>query len=124
MLLESSWTGDLFVDSVLNQGREEDQDGKGVIPPVRRASDQSFQEGKRIIITYGFAMKKSKFDYSDDHVKKIKHYAIFSKEKKRDISNQFKSISDYINVDFKKVKDRKTFGTIRVGFKTITDESG
>ena len=38
----------------------------------------------------------------------------FSKGQKRDISNLFDSISDYINVDFKKVKDRKTVGTIRL----------
>ena len=36
MLLESSLTGDLFVDSVLNQGREEDQGGKRVVPPLVR----------------------------------------------------------------------------------------
>ena len=123
-LLESSWTGDLFVNSVLNQGREEDQDGKSVVPPVRWASDPSFKEGEKTIITYSFATKKSKFNYGDDRVKKIKPYANFSKGQKRDISNLFDSISEYINVDFKKVKDRKTVGTIRIGFNTITDESG
>ena len=82
-LLESSWTGDLFVNSVLNQGREEDQDGKRVVPPVRWASDSSFKEGEKTIITYSFATKKSKFNYGDDRVKKIKPYANFSKGQKR-----------------------------------------
>ena len=62
-LLKSSWTGNLFVDSVLNQGREEDQEGKNFILPVRWASDPSFKEGKGTIITYSFANKKSKFNY-------------------------------------------------------------
>ena len=31
-LTESSWSGNLFIDSVLNQGREEDQHGKLTIP--------------------------------------------------------------------------------------------
>lgn len=123
-LMESSWSGDLFIDSVLNQGREEDQHGKRTIPPVRWASDPSFKSSEKTIITYSFASKKSKFNYGDDRVKKIKPYANFTREQKRDISKLFDSISDYINVDFKRVKDRESVGTIRIGFNTITDESG
>ena len=122
--MESSWTGDLFIDSVLNQGREEDQHGKRVIPPVRWANDPSYKDKEKTIITYSFATKKSKFNYGDDRVKAIKPYANFSKKQKRDISKLFDSISDYINVDFKRVKDKKSVGTIRIGFNTITDESG
>ena len=70
-LTESSWSGDLFIDSVLNQGREEDQHGKRTIPPVRWTSDPSFKSSKKIIITYSFASKESKFNYGDDRVKKI-----------------------------------------------------
>ena len=123
-LTESSWSGDLFIDSVLNQGREEDQHGKRTIPPVRWTSDPSFKSSKKTTITYSFASKKSKFNYGDDRVKKIKPYANFTKEQKRDISKLFDSISSYINVDFKRVKDKKSVGTIRIGFNTITDESG
>ena len=60
--MESTWTGDLFIDSVLNQGREEDQRGKRVIPPVRWASDPSYKDEEKTIITYSFATTKSKFD--------------------------------------------------------------
>ena len=123
-LTESSWSGDLFIDSVLNQGREEDQHGKRTIPPVRWTSDPSFKSSKKTIITYSFASKKSKFNYGDDRVKKIKPYANFTREQKRDISKLFDSISSYINVEFKRVKDKKSAGTIRIGFNTITDESG
>ena len=63
--MESTWTGDLFIDSVLNQGREEDQRGKRVIPPVRWASDPSYKDEEKTIITYSFATTKSKFDYGE-----------------------------------------------------------
>lgn len=122
--MESSWTGDLFIDSVLNQGREEDQHGKRVIPPVRWANDPSYKDEEKTIITYSFATKKSKFNYGDDRVKAIKPYANFSKKQKQHISNLFDLISSYIDVDFKRVKDKKRVGTIRIGFNTITDESG
>ena len=123
-LVDSSWSGDLFIDSVLNQGREEDQQGKRRIPPVRWASDPSFKSRKKTIITYSFASKKSRFNYGDDRVKRIKPYANFTKKQKRDIAKLFDSLSDYINVDFKRVKDKKSVGTIRIGYNTITDESG
>ena len=123
-LVNSSWSGDLFIDSVLNQGREEDQQGKRRIPPVRWASDPSFKSRKKTIITYSFASKKSRFNYGDDRVKRIKPYANFTKKQKRDIAKLFDSLSDYINVDFKRVKDKKSVGTIRIGYNTITDESG
>ena len=123
-LVDSSWSGDLFIDSVLNQGREEDQHGKRRIPPVRWASDPSFKSRKKTIITYSFASKKSRFNYGDDRVKRIKPYANFTKKQKRDIAKLFDSLSDYINVDFKRVKDKNSVGTIRIGYNTITDESG
>ena len=123
-LVDSSWSGDLFIDSVLNQGREEDQHGKRRIPPVRWASDPSFKSRKKTIITYSFASKKSRFSYGDDRVKNIKPYANFTKKQKRDIAKLFDSLSDYINVNFKRVKDKNSVGTIRIGYNTITDESG
>ena len=123
-LVDSSWSGDLFIDSVLNQGREEDQHGKRRIPPVRWASDPSFKSRKKTIITYSFASKKSRFNYGDDRVKRIKPYANFTKKQKRDIVKLFDSLSDYINVDFKRVKDKNSVGTIRIGYNIITDESG
>ena len=123
-LVDSSWSGDLFIDSVLNQGREEDQHGKRKITPVRWASDPSFKSRKKTIITYSFASKKSRFNYGDDRVKRIKPYANFTKKQKRDIAKLFDSLSDYINVDFKRVKDKNSVGTIRIGYNTITDESG
>ena len=122
--MESTWTGDLFIDSVLNQGREEDQRGKRVIPPVRWASDPSYKDEEKTIITYSFATTKSKFDYGDDRVKVIKPYANFTKKQRRHISNLFDLIGSYVDVDFKRVKDKKRVGTIRIGFNTITDESG
>ena len=123
-LLESSWTGNLFIDSVLNQGREEDHHRNRAITPVRWASDPSFKDEDKTIITYSFATKKSKFNYGDDRVKAIKPYASFTKQQKRHISNLFDLIGSYIDVDFKRVKDKKRVGTIRVGFNVITDESG
>ena len=68
--------------------------------------------------------KKSKLNYGDDRVKKIRPYANFSKKKKKDISNLFDLIDDYINVDFMRAKDKKSVGTIRIGYNTITDEAG
>ena len=115
-LTESSWSGDLFIDSVLNQGREEDQHGKRTIPPVRWESDPGFKGLQKTVITYSFITKKSKLNYGDDRVKRIKPYTNFSKKQKRDISNLFDLISSYIDVDFRKVKDKKTVGTIRIGF--------
>ena len=91
---------------------------------MRWASDPSFKDEDKTIITYSFATKKSKFNYGDDRVKAIKPYASFTKQQKRHISNLFDLISSYINVDFKRVKDKKRVGTIRVGFNVITDESG
>ena len=123
-LKNSSWSGDLFIDSVLNQGREEDQHEKRRIPPVRWASDPSFKSSKKTIITYSFASKKSRFNYGDDRVKNIKPYANFTRRQKRDIAQLFDSLSEYTNVVFKRVKDKKSVGTIRIGYNTITDESG
>jgi len=123
-LLDSSWTGDLHIDSVLNQGREEEQREEDIVPPIKWSSDPSFKIDQKTVITYSFITKKSKFNYGDDRVEKIKPYANFSKKQKKDISILFELIGDYINVEFKKVKDKKTVGTIRIGFNTITDESG
>ena len=75
----------------------------GVLFPCRWDSDPSFKQGKKTIITYSFATKKSKFNYGDDRVARSSLTQISAKGR-RDIINLFDSISDYINVDFKKVK--------------------
>ena len=109
---------------MLNRGREEEQRGESKMSPVRWGSDPSFQGHQQTVITYSFMSKKSKLNYGDDRVKKIRPYANFSKKQKKDISNLFDLIGDYINVDFMRVKDKKSVGTIRIGYNTITDEAG
>ena len=121
-LMDSRWTGDLHIDALLNRGGPEGDYSK--VPPRKWVSDPAFKGLQKTVITYSFITKKSKLNYGDDRVKRIKPYTDFSKKQKRGISNLFDLISSYIDVDFRKVKDKKTVGTIRIGFNTITDESG
>ena len=79
-LLDSSWTGDLHIDSVLNRGREEEHREDNIIPPVKWNNDPGFKADEKTVITYSFITKKSKLNYGDDRVDKIKPHANFSKK--------------------------------------------
>ena len=119
------WSNKQHKDALLNTGiaLEENNWTRPDIP-VRWASDSSYKKPKKgILLTYSFASKKSKFNYEDDRGT-IAPVANFSKAQKRDISRLFEIVSSYVPIKFKKVKDKKSVGTIRIGFNTITDENG
>ena len=124
-VVESKWANVRYKDALLNTGIEVPENNwrpSGI--PVRWASDSSYKKPKKgIVLTYSFIHKKSKFNYKDDRGK-IKPAASFSSKQQKDIGKIFKSLSSYINVKFVKVRDKNTVGTIRIGFRAITDEQG
>ena len=124
-VVDVEWSNEQHKDALLNIGIPlESNNWIRPNTPVRWASDSSYKTPKKgIRLTYSFISKKSKFNYEDDRGV-IKPFANFSKKQKNDISELFKIISSYSAIKFKKVKDKKSVGTIRIGFNTITDENG
>ena len=124
-IINAKWSDIRHKDALLNTGiplPENNWIGPGI--PVRWASDSSFKKPKQgIILTYSFIHKKSKLNYKDDRGK-ITPKANFSRRQQQDISKLFEIIGSYTNINFKKVKDKNTVGTIRIGFNAITDEQG
>ena len=124
-LTNAKWTDKRHKDALLNTGiplPENNWEGSGV--PVKWSSDSSYKRPKAgIVLTYSFIHKKSKLNYQDDRGK-IKPVANFSSKQQKDIGKLFNLIGSYANIEFKKVKDKDTVGTIRIGFNAITDEQG
>ena len=120
------WSKNNHENALLNTGvppEENDWVRPGI--PVRWTTDSSFKKkANQTIITYSFMTTKSKLNYGDDRREIIKPYANFSRKQQKDIGKLLKTLSSYANITFKKVPDKKTVGTIRIGFNTITDEAG
>ena len=124
-VIDIEWSNEQHKDALLNIGIPL-KSNNWIRPdtPVRWASDSSYKTPKKgIRLTYSFISKKSRFNYEDDRGV-IKTFANFSKKQKNDISELFNIISSYSAIKFKKVKDKKSVGTIRIGFNTIMDEDG
>ena len=121
----AKWSNKRHKDALLNTGiplPENNWEGSGI--PIKWESDSSYKKPKKgIILTYSFIHKKSKLNYEDDRGK-ITPKANFSQRQQKDVSKLLDLISTYTNIQFKKVKDKKTVGTIRIGFNAITDEQG
>ena len=121
----SNWSNEIHKDALLNTGiplPENNWQGSGI--PVKWESDSSYANPENgIILTYSFIHKKSKFNYEDD-VGAITPSSNLTSRQKKDIDKIFDLISSYVNIEFKRVKDKNTVGTIRIGFNAITDEQG
>jgi serralysin len=125
-VINVKWSKKTHENALLNTGVPL-EDNNWVAPgiPVKWATDSSFKNKKnQTIITYSFITTQSKLNYGDDRRARIEPYANFSRTQQKDIAKLFKQISSYTGIIFKEVKDNKTVGTIRLGFNTITDESG
>ena len=126
LLADVKWSKNNHENALLNIGvplEENDWVSPGI--PARWMTDSSFKKkANQTIITYSFMTTKSKLNYGDDRREIIKPYANFSRKQQKDIGKLFKTLSLYANINFKKVPDKKTVGTIRIGFNTITDEAG
>ena len=126
LVVDVKWSKNNHENALLNTGvplEENDWVSPGI--PVRWMTDSSFKKNaNQTITTYSFMTTKSKLNYGDDRREIIKPYANFTKTQQKDIAKLFKQISSYTGIKFKKVKDKGTVGTIRLGFNTITDEAG
>jgi serralysin len=126
LVADVKWSKNNHENALLNTGvplEENDWVRPGI--PVRWITDSSFKSKKKTtLLTYSFMTTRSKLNYGDERQEIIKPYANFSRKQQKDIGKLFKTLSSYANINFKKVPDKKTVGTIRIGFNTITDEAG
>ena len=111
------WGSSLHQNALLNTGLRSEQ-------PVRWSGDEQYKEEGKITITYSFIGKTSILGYGDDVNEIVKPTHDFSQQQKSDIRNIFENLESYANIKFQEVDDSATVGTIRMGFKTITDEQG